>query len=105
MIRLTCTLTVSSEIPSHPGLRELLPDRGDGADSAHIRKSEVHERDIRPVLPELLKSRLGRTGCPDQFQIAFIRYHRRDPLAEKRMVVDTKNADWYRGTHDLLSRE
>src|SRR5580692_4832246 len=26
----------------HPGLRELLPDRGDGTDSAHIRKPEIH---------------------------------------------------------------
>src|SRR5580698_726200 len=50
---------------NHPGLRELLPNGGDGADSIHIRQSEVHERDVRPVLPELLKSGLGCVCRPD----------------------------------------
>ena len=40
----------------HPGIRKLLPNGSDGADSAHIRKSEIHERDIRLVLPKFLKS-------------------------------------------------
>src|SRR5580700_6852503 len=89
----------------HPSLRELLPNGDDGADSAHIRKPKVHESDIRPVLPELLKSRLSRVCCPDQFQIVFIRDHRRDPLTEKWVVVDTENSNSPRGIHGLLSRE
>ena len=76
----------------HPGVRKLIPNGYDGTDSAHIRKPEVHQRNIRPVLPELLKSLLSCACCPDQFQIVFIHDHRRNALAKKRMVIDTEDS-------------
>jgi hypothetical protein len=43
---------------------KLRTNGGDGADSAHIREPEVHERDVRPKFPELFEGRLAGSRRP-----------------------------------------
>src|SRR5580658_4891960 len=88
----------------HPSIRKLLPNGSDGANSAHIGKPEIHERDIRSVLPKFLKSRFGRACSPDQYQILLISNDGCDSLAEGRVIVDAEDSDSVRGTHGGLPR-
>jgi hypothetical protein len=53
----------------------------------------VHERNIRPVLPELL-DRLATVRCfGNEVHVRLIPYDRRDPFTQQRVIVNAENAN------------
>src|SRR5712691_7485300 len=93
---------IRTEFPDDDaGVRELRADRGHGVDAAHVRKAEVHERDVGPVLAEPLQPLLRGAGLGDQLHVALALDHRGDSLPQEGMVVDTEDADGGRSAHTL----
>ena len=84
------------------GIRELGANGDHCIDAADIGQSEVHERNVRPMLTETLYSLapVGRLG--DQEHVRFIPDDGCDSFPHERMVVDAEDSNW-RGVAHLRS--
>ncbi len=86
-----------------PGAGEFSVDGNHRVNATNIAKFKIQERNVRPMRAKLLDG-LAAVGCLGHDQhVRLIVDNGRDPLAEKRVVVDTQHS--YAGLidHSVLS--
>src|SRR5271168_3381511 len=76
-----------------PGVREICPNQGNGADSAHVGEPQIHQRDIRLVFFEFFDGFHGRSRHSNELHVLLMVDDGRNACAEARMVVDTQYAN------------
>ena len=73
------------------GLRELRPNGDQRVEAVHLRHLQVHQRDVRPVSPELLDRVAAVGGLCHQRHVRLDADEPGDPVANERMIVDREN--------------
>src|ERR1700721_2975191 len=71
--------------------------------TAHVWHLQIHQREVRPVIPELIESLTSRGSLGDQFHVRLTPDQEADASPQHRMVVNSENPDEVRtGVHDLV---
>jgi hypothetical protein len=76
----------------HAGVCELRANGNHGVDTTDVGQSQVHERDVRPMLPVTPDSLMAGCSLGNQQHIRFVPDHRRNALPHQRVIVDTENS-------------
>ena len=73
--------------------RELLQDRDHGIDAAHVRKPEIHERDVGLLFSKNLNCLVSIGGLRHQKHVRLAINDLRYPLTQQWMIVNAKDTN------------
>src|SRR6185312_1211927 len=79
---------------NHARFRKFFPDRDRGFHAAHPRQPQIHQHDVRRVLPEQTDGFLAVAGFSHHLQVRLAGDERGEPFAESRMIVHQHDANW-----------